>query len=95
MLGDFNEWTRGLTSRLLSSHLVSADIDAHLPRRRTYPGVLPVLHLDHVYYEDTLELESMSLFRTRLALLASDHLPLIANFRVQSNGQGSQPFKAG
>ena len=83
MLGDFNEWTRGLASKLLASHLVSADVRLHLPRRRTYPGVLPLLHLDHVYYEDSLELEAMTLYRTRLSLMASDHLPLVADFQVR------------
>ncbi|MFL6216473.1 MAG: endonuclease/exonuclease/phosphatase family protein [Blastocatellia bacterium] len=83
MLGDFNEWTRGLASRLLASHLVSADVRLHLPRRRTYPGVLPLLHLDHIYYEDSLELEALTLYRTRLSLMASDHLPLVADFQVR------------
>ena len=82
MLGDFNEWTRGLASKLLASHLVSADVRLHLPRSRTYPGVLPLLHLDHIYYEDSLALEAMTLFRSRLSLLASDHLPLVADFRL-------------
>jgi endonuclease/exonuclease/phosphatase family metal-dependent hydrolase len=67
----------------LASHLVSADVRLHLPRRRTYPGVLPLLHLDHVYYEDSLELEAMALHRTRLSLVASDHLPLVADFKMQ------------
>ena len=83
MLGDFNEWTRGLASRLLALHLVSADVRLHLPRSRTYPGVLPLLHLDHVYYEDSLELEAMTLYRSRLSLLASDHLPLVADFQMR------------
>jgi len=82
LLGDFNEWTPGLTTRLLGSHLKSVDIRKHLRRRRTYPGVLPFMHLDHIYHDDTLELETLKLHRTRKALVASDHLPLIANFRV-------------
>ena len=81
MLGDFNEWTRGLASRLLASHLVSADVRLHLPRSRTYPGVLPLLHLDHIYHEDSLQLEAMTLYRTRLSMMASDHLPLVADFQ--------------
>lgn len=83
MLGDFNEWTRGLTTRLLASHLVSADVRLHLSRARTYPGVLPFLHLDHIYFEDSLDLEGMTLHRSRTALIASDHLPLVADFRVK------------
>jgi endonuclease/exonuclease/phosphatase family metal-dependent hydrolase len=82
VLGDFNEWTRGLATRLLQSHLQSADIRAHLRRSRTYPGVLPLLHLDHIYYDPALRLERLTLWRTRKALIASDHLPLAAEFTV-------------
>lgn len=82
MLGDFNEWTRGLASKLLAAHLKSADVKLHLPRAKTYPGVLPFLHLDHIYYEDSLDLLSMALHKTRTALVASDHLPLVAELAL-------------
>jgi endonuclease/exonuclease/phosphatase family metal-dependent hydrolase len=80
VLGDFNEWTRGLASRLLSEHLQSVDVRRFLRRRRTYPGILPVLHLDHFYYDDGLELEHFRVYRTRASLVASDHLPMVAEF---------------
>jgi endonuclease/exonuclease/phosphatase family metal-dependent hydrolase len=82
ILGDFNEWTRGLTSRLLAGHLESPDLRRHLPRSRTYPGVLPFLHLDHMYFDRSLKLEQLILHRSRTALVASDHLPLVADFRT-------------
>jgi endonuclease/exonuclease/phosphatase family metal-dependent hydrolase len=81
VLGDFNEWTRGLASRLLAEHFKSADIRHHLRRGRTYPGLLPFLHLDHIYYDQTLTLERLTLHRSRTALVASDHLPLVADFK--------------
>ena len=82
ILGDFNEWMRGLATRTLSSLFESIDIHAHLRRRRTYPGIFPVLHLDHIYYEGHVEVRSMELVRSRAALMASDHLPLVANLRI-------------
>jgi endonuclease/exonuclease/phosphatase family metal-dependent hydrolase len=82
ILGDFNEWMRGLATRTLSSLFESVDLRAHLRRRRTYPGIFPVLHLDHIYYEGQVEVRSVELPRTRKALMASDHLPLVANLRV-------------
>jgi endonuclease/exonuclease/phosphatase family metal-dependent hydrolase len=82
VLGDFNEWAPGLTTRLLRSHLKSVDIHKHLRRRRTYPGVLPLLHLDHIYHDDALELAALTLHRTRTSLVTSDHLPLVADFRI-------------
>jgi endonuclease/exonuclease/phosphatase family metal-dependent hydrolase len=83
VLGDFNEWMRGMATEMLTERLRSIDLRAHLRRRRTYPGVFPVLHLDHIYYEGNVEVVKLELPRTRLSLMASDHLPLIAELRVQ------------
>jgi endonuclease/exonuclease/phosphatase family metal-dependent hydrolase len=91
VLGDFNEWTAGLTSRILAERLNSVDIRTHLRRSRTYPGLFPVMHLDHIYFDDGLELERLALHRTRTALVASDHLPLVADFRVPTLGVGAEP----
>jgi len=88
VLGDFNEWTTGLATRLLRSHMESADTRAHLRRSRTYPGVLPFLHLDHIYYDPALRLDKLTLCRTRKALVAWDHLPLIGDFEVQIDASG-------
>jgi endonuclease/exonuclease/phosphatase family metal-dependent hydrolase len=82
ILGDFNEWMRGLATRTLSSLFESIDIHSHLKRRRTYPGIFPVVHLDHIYYEGDVEVHSVELPRNRKALMASDHLPLVANLRI-------------
>jgi endonuclease/exonuclease/phosphatase family metal-dependent hydrolase len=82
IIGDFNEWTRGLTTRLLrtSFHTFRPEHGWRYPR--TFPGMLPLLSLDHCYYEPPLELEAARLWRSPRALIASDHLPLIAEFRV-------------
>ena len=82
VLGDFNEWTHGLVSRMLAQRFESVDIQLHLNRRKTYPGVLPIMHLDHMYFDRRLALEEFLLHRSRMALMASDHLPLVAHFRV-------------
>ena len=83
VLGDFNEWTRGLASRLLAAQLQSVDVRAHLNRARTYPGAFPLVHLDHIYYDPALELADLRLHKTRTSLIASDHLPLVADFRLK------------
>jgi len=82
ILGDFNDWTRGLATSTLNSLFESIDIYAHLKRRRTYPGIFPVLHLDHIYYEGHVEVRGVELVRSRQAMMASDHLPLVANLRI-------------
>jgi len=85
VIGDFNEWTRGLVSRMLEHVFESVDIRLHLNRRRTYPGVLPIMHLDHMYFDRELVLEEFLLHRSRGALVASDHLPLLAEFRLTAS----------
>ena len=80
VIGDFNEWTRGLTTRLLRKNFQTFR-PRHAARfPRTYPGILPLLSLDHCFYEAPLHLDATTLWRTRTALVASDHLPLVADF---------------
>lgn len=83
LLGDFNEWTHGLASKLLKAHFRSADLREYLARKRTYPGFLPFLHLDHIYYDNHLKIENAFVHRSRLSLIASDHLPLVADFSLK------------
>lgn len=83
VVGDFNEWTRGLATRLMRTKFRSVEARLHLQRRRTYPGVLPLFHLDHFYFDERLELITAKLMRTKLALVASDHLPIVADFRMK------------
>ena len=82
ILGDFNEWMRGLATKTLSSLFESVDISAHLKRRRTYPGLFPVVHLDHIYYDGPVKVVRVEMPRTRKSLMASDHLPLVATLRL-------------
>ena len=82
VVGDFNEWTRGLASRLMGEAFEAAKAKTLLRHGRTYPGVFPVLHLDHFYYDKHIALRSFRVYRNRTTLVASDHLPLVAEFDV-------------
>ena len=91
VLGDFNEWMRGLATTLLSEKLNSVDLRDYLPRKRRsgpIPGLFPILHLDHIYYAGKLEIVGIELPRTRLSLVASDHLPLVADVGSVSRPSG-------
>jgi endonuclease/exonuclease/phosphatase family metal-dependent hydrolase len=81
ILGDFNEWTRGLTSELMLKQFRRIHPREHQRKRGSFPGPIPVLDLDHIYYDDALEVVSFRLIRNKLALVASDHLPLVAELR--------------
>ena len=82
IIGDLNEWTQGLTTRLLRTSFRTFRPRHSLRVPATFPGLLPLLTLDHCYYEPPLELVETHLFRSRSALIASDHLPLIADFTI-------------
>ena len=83
VLGDFNEWTHGLVTRTLSAEFHLTDLRNHIQRTRSYPPMLPLLNLDHVYFDPRLRIEQARFFRTPLSLVASDHLPLVADFTVE------------
>jgi endonuclease/exonuclease/phosphatase family metal-dependent hydrolase len=80
LVGDFNEWIKGLTTKMLSQKFESLNLELHVRKRRSYPGLLPLMHLDHMYFERPLHVAKVELVRTRLSKVASDHLPLVATF---------------
>ena len=80
--GDFNEWINGVTTQLFRSNFNSVDPRLHLGRARTFPGILPLVHLDNVYFDESFRLRNATLHRSRKALVASDHLPIVAEFEI-------------
>jgi endonuclease/exonuclease/phosphatase family metal-dependent hydrolase len=89
VVGDFNEWTRGLASRLMRTTFEVVDPKKFLRYSRTYPGVFPLLHLDHFYYDKPLHLKSFRIHRSRTALVASDHLPMVAEFELAESEEAA------
>jgi endonuclease/exonuclease/phosphatase family metal-dependent hydrolase len=84
VLGDFNEWARRLAKDVLAERLHSIDLRKHLRHRRTYPGFFPLVHLDHIYYEGArVDVDKVWLPKDRMSLMASDHLPLVADLRIR------------
>jgi len=80
LLGDFNEWFHGGASRLLR-----AQFGHPCGRRRsvrTHPSPLPVFPLDRIYHDPVVCLERVGVHRSRLARVASDHLPIYADLRL-------------
>ncbi len=73
--GDFNERADAPGLRLLSDQTGLTDADAIL-NRPTYPANRPDARIDFVLYPPVLTLQSL----TPIETLASDHLPLVAEF---------------
>lgn len=73
LLGDVNEWfVWGRTLRQLISHFQS------VPAPATFPASWPVFALDRIWIRPRHRLVHVQVHASRIARLASDHLPLIA-----------------
>ena len=75
--GDFNDW--GLQVKRMLASFMLYEFDA--PRTFTYPARLPLAQLDHVYVRGLTPL-SLHVPRGRIWWRMSDHLPLIAEFKL-------------
>jgi endonuclease/exonuclease/phosphatase family metal-dependent hydrolase len=74
LMGDLNEWRgRSGAIRLLDRRLGPS------AAARTFPSWLPVLALDRIYAEGPAVLRDVHVYRSPLARLASDHLPLVGS----------------
>ncbi len=91
VLGDFNEWTSGTTTRVLSNHFASPNLQAHPNRMGTYPGLLPFLHLDQIYFDPKLSLCRSTVHKSWRALVASDHLPLVVELSLAATSEIPDP----
>jgi endonuclease/exonuclease/phosphatase family metal-dependent hydrolase len=72
LMGDLNEW-RGRSGAIRA-------FDRRLgpsAAERTFPSWMPVLALDRIYADGPALLREVAVYRTPLARLASDHLPLV------------------
>lgn len=93
LMGDFNEWHRGPVTRGLR-----LEFSSPMRRmRRTHPALFPLFHLDRIYWDVELEGEEFHVHRTRLARVASDHLPVVARLRVRPHHavRTPQPYVTG
>lgn len=76
LIGDLNEWFPGAVGRALRREF-------HGPRiRRTHPSPFPLFPLDRIYWDRDLRGEGFRAHRSRLARVASDHLPVVARLHV-------------
>lgn len=79
--GDFNDWPPGPTTRLLGRELVDAAFPT-LDFRATFPARFPMLRLDRLYSGGGLDVVRYHVHRSPLARVASDHLPVVADYDV-------------
>ncbi|MBB2964955.1 endonuclease/exonuclease/phosphatase family protein [Methylobacterium sp. R2-1] len=87
LLGDFNAtgWSRAY--RRLSGRLTDARrLTGERRWRRggaTFPSRFPLLRVDHVFVSERVAVERIAVVDTPLARQASDHLPVLAEIRIE------------
>ncbi|MDH4468969.1 MAG: endonuclease/exonuclease/phosphatase family protein [Bacteriovoracaceae bacterium] len=80
--GDFNDWQEDV-SVLLLQKLNMKEVFLNLNGRHalTFPSHFPLLPLDRIYYKN-LKLESVKTFDSKFWKKLSDHLPILAEFKI-------------
>ena len=83
LCGDLNASPRASECRLLDPVLPDAFGDG--VEGCTFPVKLPMSRLDHIRASPDLERVAVAIPRTPLTCLASDHFPVVADFRLSSS----------
>jgi endonuclease/exonuclease/phosphatase family metal-dependent hydrolase len=82
LCGDFNATTASRVYRLFLEEMHDVHVLAPGERSRTWPSMLPVFRYDHVFVCPRIQVHRVDVPRTPLTVRASDHLPVVVDFRV-------------
>lgn len=86
LLGDFNATATSVVYRTLSARLAAARrLSPHRRPTSTFPSRLPLLRIDHVFVSHEVQVLDVSVPFNPLVRVASDHLPLIVDFKVPAS----------
>ncbi len=91
LCGDFNAFPRSDVYRRLGMRMRDAQrvLESHRPHA-TWFGRYPIGRIDHVFLDPSLNVVNVKVGISRLAQVASDHLPLMVDIRPpQSTGESS------
>ena len=85
VLGDLNTGGGSPAYRRLAQrlHNVQANCAGHVGQA-TFPSVLPVLQLDHIFVSPHFGIDRVFVPRNELSQTATDHLPLVAELRLNT-----------
>jgi endonuclease/exonuclease/phosphatase family metal-dependent hydrolase len=89
LAGDFNCTPRSATYRSLCDPLSAA-----VPRARTWPALMPIFHLDHIFYRGAMQVAESGSWRGGPARIASDHLPVVVAFEEMISARAAAPVAA-
>ena len=82
LVGDFNAWSsRSAVPRWIRRQLADAAVIARAAGP-TFPSVFPIVRLDRAYVDSAVSVLGCAVHDSRLARLASDHLPIVVEIDV-------------
>lgn len=84
LVGDFNAVRLSRAYRVITSRLRDCQTVTTDRPKRTYPSRMPLLRIDHVFCSDRIEVLGARTASSSVARAASDHLPLLVDFRLVS-----------
>jgi endonuclease/exonuclease/phosphatase family metal-dependent hydrolase len=85
LCGDFNALPSSPVCRQLSGRLNDVQIEARQQRpKSTFSSRFPTLRIDHIYISPGIGVTGIEVPDWELARVASDHLPLIAELRLDA-----------
>ena len=99
LCGDFNAQPRSQVHQVFTKTLLDVESFDREPTGSTYFSPFPVTRLDHIFVTDEWEAVKPQVVDTRLARVASDHLPLQVdlrhkNFVGRNKKRGSASLKS-
>ena len=91
LLGDFNARRRSVVYRRFTARLRDAQLVLHKRARRTFPARMPMLRIDHIFCSRSVDVLGVEVPRSQLVRTASDHLPLVMDFRIVERERARVP----
>ena len=82
LMGDLNEWRLGAGCSLMPLRKGLRAVKASAATVNSFPAALPMLPLDRIILSRHAQMLALEPHDTRLARLASDHLPIKARIRL-------------
>lgn len=79
--GDFNDWRNTLGNGPFAIHGFR-QITTPISRFRSFPAYMPLGSLDKAFVRGSIEIQHARIAKPRPARDASDHLPLVIDFRI-------------
>jgi endonuclease/exonuclease/phosphatase family metal-dependent hydrolase len=83
VVGDFNDWRNTLAGGPFARHAL-AQLTVPLIRFRSFPAYYPVISLDKAFASVSVDVRHVRVVHGPLTRRASDHLPLVIDFHLNS-----------